>query len=196
MIPDANDLLETHTLSSAIDTAATVLKNDPTWPQQKQLSVKQGFCLKFINACCLRIPVSTTSYEWITTFSSIIFQIGSIFCSYSSMRGKQTLLCDSIPPEVTRNDSVREYFTWLQKLHAMLSDWKNRLDNEDANYDEIYWYCQNQRQIHNLAQAVSANGIVVTAKKLSDLRSAFLQYFEQLNQLLLRYISTDPKGGW
>ena len=78
----------------------------------------------------------------------------------------------------------------------MLSHWNSKLETETANYDEIFWYCQNQHQIHSLAQAVSADSAVVTADKLSHLHSTFLQNFEQLNMLLLRYISTDPKGGW
>ena len=186
---------------SAIDVTADILKKDPTWPVQKQLSVKQKFCLRFINTCCMRIPVSTSSFKWMTEYSAIISQIGSVFCSFSSMRkaeGKETLLSQSIPSDVSRNDLVIQYFDWIQKLHNMLSNWKSRLETETANYDEIFWYTQNQRQIHSLAQAVSADGVVVTAHKLSELRSTFLQNFEQLNVLLLRYISTesDPKGGW
>ncbi len=197
--PGARDLLEVPIYASAIEVTVNVLKKDPTWPLQKQLSVKQKFCLRFINTCCIRIPVSNTSLEWMTQYSALILEIGSVFCSFSSMRkadGMETLLSQSIPSKVSKNDLVVQYFSWIQRLHKMLSNWKSRLETETANYDEISWYSHNQRQIHELAQAVSADGVVVTAHKLSELRSTFLQNFEELNILLLRYISTDPKGGW
>lgn len=143
--------------------------------------------------------MSSRTFTSMTRYSDIISQIGSVFCSFASMRksdGKETLLAQSIPSEVSRRELVIQYFVWVRKLHKMLSNWKTRLETETANYDDIFWYYQNQQQIRNLAKAVSADGVTVTAHEVSDLRSTFLHYFEQLNVLLLRYISTDPKGGW
>ena len=164
-------------------------------------SLQQKFCLDLVNVCCTKIPASQHSFEWMKQFFSVIQQLGSIYFTYASSRkivGKGIILSDQLPSEVVKNSStaVSHYFEWIQKLHAILSVWYNMLENESADYDIIHMYNQNQRHIHNLAQAVSASGLVMSASKIVQLQHKFLQRFEEMNQLLLRYIPKDPKAGW
>jgi len=75
--------------------------------------------------------------------------------------------------------------------------WKTRLGNNNANYDEMHLYTQKQHYIHGIAQHVSAaTGLVISAESLVRLKKTFLEKFEELNILLLKYVPKDSKLGW
>lgn len=75
--------------------------------------------------------------------------------------------------------------------------WKTRLGNSDANYDEMHLYTQKQHNIHRIAEHVSvATGLVISAENLVRLKKTFLEKFEELNILLLKYVPEDSKLGW
>ncbi len=184
----------------ALDAIINVLKTNLQWMQEEP-SLKQSFCLRFLCACCARIPLNVMEFDWMKEYISIIKKLGEVFCAYSSSRQlvkEQTILCDCLPEEVEKSYSafVLQYFQWVQRLHRMLSSWKSKLDDQSANYDDIHWYHQNQRHIYNLAEAVRVTSLVLLPQKVSLVQHSFLQDFEELNQLLLRYISDEPNGGW
>ena len=183
-----------------MDAAISVLKTDLEWVQEEP-SLKQNFCLEFICAGCTRIPLNDVEFDWMREYIGIIKKLGEVFCSYSSSRQlvrEQTILSDCLPEEVVKSPStsVVQYFKWIQRLHRMLSVWKSKLDDQSANYDDIHWYHQNQRHIYLLAEAVRGTSLVLSSRKISDLRLSFLQDFEELNLLLLKYIPGEPKAGW
>ena len=114
------------------------------------------------------------------------------------MERRQSILLSELPEHVLSNPSsaVKQYFSWIQEIHQILSLWKSKLDNHTANYDEIYGYNQKRHYIHKIAQHVFASDLVISADTLARLDKAFLEKFEDLNFLLLRYIPGDPKPGW
>ena len=202
MILEANDLKEmsvnNRPVTTAIDTAVNVLKGDLTWVQREP-SLKQNFCLQFLCMCTTRIPVSSdTEFNWMREYSIIINKLGMVFHSYLKRARKQIILCGDLPEEVRKNPSrfVSKYFEWIQKLHIMLSSWSLKLDRNLANYDDIHWYHKDYYHIYKLAEAVAGTSLVLSSDKVSSLQLSFLEEFEKLNQLLLKYIPDDPKAGW
>ena len=181
-----------HAISASID----CLKGSSSNWVQKEPSIRQTFCLDFVNACCCRIPVVSSKLDWVGIYCTIIQQFGSI---YLSTYAKKMILSDELPQNILDNPStsVKQYFTWIQKIHEVMSTWKTRLDNKDANYDEMHLYTQKQDYIQRIAQNVSAaTGLVISAENLVHLRKTFLEKFEELNILLLKYVPGDSKLGW
>ena len=191
-------------LRKAIDTIVRTLTHDMSWLQSVP-SLKQMFCLDFVNVCCTRISIfsnrfgSIQSVNWVMfdKYFSLITKVGILYCSYSQSRQDQQL-CNSLPDVVARNpsSSVRSYFEWIQKFHLMFADWKSRLQEKEANYEEINWYFKSHAGMNNLAGAVAATSLVVSRIEVETLQNAFLEHFKKLNQLVLKYIPSDPKAGW
>ena len=167
-------------------------------------SPKQEFCLDFVNACCTRISIfsdrfaSIQAVDWtmFNKYFSLITKVGTLY-SYSKSKQDETL-CDALPDVVARHpsSSVRSYFEWIQKFHLMLACWKSRFEVKEANYEEINWYLKSHDNMHNLAGAISALSLVVSRVEVETLQNIFLEDFKKLNQLILRYIPSDPKAGW
>ena len=199
MITEPKDLLET-SLSPAIDTAVECLMCDQAWIDKP--SPTQMFCLKFVNACCTRIFMfckrfaSVESVDWVkfNTPFSVITKVGSPYCSYAKSRQEEINLSDALPATVDENPAALVYFKWVQRIHSMLARWKSRLQDKQASYEEIDWYCQYQEKIHKLANAIGAAKLIVS--NVSDLKDTFLHFYMLLNQLILKYISGDLKAGW
>ena len=165
-------------------------------------SPKQLFCLDFVNECCTRISnkfANIQSIDWamFSEYFSLITKVGTLY-SFSKSKQGQSTLCDALQVVVTRNpsSSVRSYFEWIQKFHLMFADWKSRLQEKKGSYEEISWYIQNSENIYSLASAVAATSLVVSEVEVKGLKDVFLENLKKLNQLVLRYIPSDPKSGW
>ena len=182
--------------SRAVTAAVDCLKGNSTWVK-KEPSVRQEFCLHFVNSCCIKIQPDSSTFVWVEEYSALIPQLGDIYCLYAR-RENQSILLSELPADVSSNPStaVKQYFLWIQKIHQVLSLWKSKLDNHAANYDEIYGYNHKRHYIHEIAQHVFASDLVISADTLTRLGKIFLEKFEELNFLLLRYIPEDPKPGW
>ena len=184
-----------HAISATVD----CLKSNSTW-WQREPSVRQQFCLDVVNACCTAIQVTSSSFGWVENNSMVIHQLGDIYSlSYVKWSDEQTCFADELPPEVVKNplSSVKQYFSWILKIHQVLQMWKTKLGNNVANYDEIHVYTQKQHYIQGIAQHVSAAAsLVISTENLFALKNNFLEKYEQLNILLLKYVPGDPKLGW
>ena len=180
----------------AISAAVNCLKSTSTWIQ-KEPSFRQMFCLQFVNTCFSRIQADSSAFGWVEEYSLIIHQLGDVYCSYAG-KSNQPILSDVLPQSVSRNPStaVKKYFSQVQKIHQILTQWKTKLDNNAANYDEIHMYMQKWQYIYEIAQHVSASDVVISQGNLKDLKKAFLVKFEDLNILLLKYVPGDSKPGW
>lgn len=181
----------------AIDATVKCLQSNNTWLERKP-SVKQTFCLDFVNACCTRIQI-ISAFDWVEIYPSIIEQFGAIYSKqyYDKMSVKQVLQ-DELPQRISESssNSVKKYFSWIQKVHHVLSSWKTKLSENDANYDEIHLYTQRRQCIQSIARHVSATSLVMSAENLTVLKNTFVKKFDELNFLLLKYVPEDPNFGW
>ena len=64
------------------------------------------------------------------------------------------------------------------------------------NYDDIMLYASYQAQLEELCSIVCVSVASLTAQNLQDVKTTFLQQFEQLNVFLLRYIPGQPDAHW
>ena len=179
----------------AVTATVDCLKSNSTWVQREP-SVRQTFCLDFVNTCCTRIPVASSTFGWVDKYSTIIQQFGDI---YLGLYARKIILSDELPQNILMNPStsVKQYFSWIQKIRQVMLTWKKKLSSSDANYDEIHVYTQKQRYIYLIAQHVlTTSSLVISAENLDALNRTFLEKYEQLNILLLKYVPGDPKLGW
>ena len=184
--------------SDAISATVNCLKSNPTWWQRaREPSLRQMFCLDFVNACCTEIQVTSSSFGWVDKYSNVIHQLGDIYSqSYAKRSDEQMTATDELPQNILKNPSVAKYFSWIQKIHQVMLTWKTKLGSNDANYDEIHVYSLKQHYIHEIAQHVSATSLVIPTENFIVLKDAFLEKFEELNILLLKYVPGDSKLGW
>ena len=200
MAPYSKDLQGTKLNPSwnhAVSAAVNCLKRSSSTWIRKAPSIRQTFCLDFVNICLSRIQATDSKFDWLEEYSALIRQLGEIYCSYAG-KSNLTILSDELPPEILSNPStaVKGYYFWIQKIHKILSQWKAKLDNNVANYDEIHVYIHKWKYIHDTAQSVSASDVVISVRRLRDIEETFLKWFEYLNILLLKYIQGDPKPSW
>lgn len=182
--------------SHAVSVAVDNLKCNSTWVEREP-SVRQTFCLDFVNSCCALIKASQNTFDWVEKYLNLIHRLGAIYCSYATKKGLTTLL-SALPEEVTMNSSsaVKRYFLWIQNIQNIVSTWKRNLISNAANYDEIHGYIHKQQKIYEIAQHVSATELVVSEEDLTCLNNTFLEKFEELNILLLKYVPGDSKPYW
>ncbi len=186
------------TLSKAIGVVVTYLNASLDWTR-KAPTLKQKLCLEFLITSLKRIPVSDVYTDWTKIYNTVLSQFGKVYCCYVRERKPKggAVLLGELPSEVQENpSSSMEYFQLIQKIHKVLKTWKSQLDCQSANYDLISAYREHYRYIHNVATAVSATGLVFNAFKLDDVQQSFLQQFEDINRIFLKYIHNDPKAGW
>ena len=92
--------------------------------------------------------------------------------------------------------SLSRYFQWVYRLQALLLEWKKNFEEQEVNYDEIVTYMSQHSQLKNLGQAICASSAIVDAKYTQDAQKMFVNGFEQLNILLIKYIPGQPDAKW
>ncbi len=199
IIPEAKDLRGTpkKPLGEAMAAVVEVLKAPMDWVKTKP-SVKQDFCLKFLNACLQRIPVSKDFTDWTKEYHVVLERIGTVYCSYDaeSMLQPPKTVSGKLSAEGNPSLSPKQYFHLILRIHEVLKGWERAIGDQTATYDFILAYKIQHRYICDVATAVSAKGLVVAVKRITDIEQAFLKEVENLNLLLLKYIPEDPKGRW
>ncbi len=196
VIPEEKDMQGTAvkpSLSKAIGVTVDCLKDSLSWVH-KEPSLKQKFCLDFLNACFQQIPVSESSTDWAEKYRTVLWKLGEVFDA-ARKQCKDVATLFELPSEVSF-PSPRQYFHLMERIHKILMTWKSMIEDKAANYDFILEYKNHYRHISNLATAVSATGLIVSSQKAMDAQLMFLQQFERMNQLLIKYIQDDPKAGW
>ena len=64
------------------------------------------------------------------------------------------------------------------------------------NYDEILTYADHKSHLENLGQAIFAFSAIVDTKDMQTVKNTFLNAFEQLNVLLIKYVPGQPNVNW
>ena len=77
----------------------------------------------------------------------------------------------------------------------MLS-WRDRILDEKLNYDEIMHYANSQAALQELGDALCASSTIIEPREMQKHKNTFLENFETLNMLLLKYIHGRPELKW
>ena len=110
-----------------------------------------------------------------------------IVCKYIS------LLCDCVYLYIIR---TCRYFQWVRQVQTVLLMWQTKVQEKELNYDNILLYADFQKRIEPVGHAIGAISSVIEPHVISEQKNSFLQLFEQLNALLLRYIPGKPEVKW
>ena len=88
------------------------------------------------------------------------------------------------------------YFEWVRQVQIVVLTWQRKVQEKELNYDDILLYALFQNGIELIGHAVGAISTVIEPHVISEQKNNFLQLFEQLNVLLLRYIPGKPEVNW
>ncbi len=183
---------------TAIECAATVLRESFTWVNTHPLTPKQKFCLLFVSSCCVKIPISESSCDWVQRHSTAISLVGHIHHKFVTSAGIHQTFEAGLPDKVTERPpkAALEYFRWIRKIHQALAAWRTSLENDSANYRIVHSYKSNHSHMYNVCRELCALLLLVPKAKVEATDLSYLQRFEELNQILLRYIPEDRSAGW
>lgn len=164
------------------------------------ISSRLEFCWGVVGSCCAKMPVSD-SLEWAKSYYHIIDQLGriySVFCKAQTLEDTKSVLNDeTMPADVAQSscEGVKEFFGWLSRAQQALAVWREKFTSKKINYDEIMLYTEVYSLLNRAATSISANSLVVDAQYVQAIRTDFLQAFELLNIMLIRYIRDHPEAG-
>ena len=88
------------------------------------------------------------------------------------------------------------YFEWVLQVQTVVFAWHYRVSGRELNYDEILLYASVQKEIQSLSDAISASSSILEPYILQQQKNTFLEYFEHLHIMLLRYIPGKQEVGW
>ena len=77
-----------------------------------------------------------------------------------------------------------------------MKEWQVKILHQEANYDEILMYTSSLTHLYSLGNTLCSASLICDAYDLNHLKSTFLQEFETLNILLLKYIPEQPDAKW
>ena len=82
----------------------------------------------------------------------------------------------------------------MHQVQAVLSEWHQRFNEQQVNYDEILFYASHQKELEKLHQTICASSPIV--KDIQSTKSMLLTAFEELNILLIKYIPSKADTKW
>ena len=88
------------------------------------------------------------------------------------------------------------YFEWVREVQTVIVTWQRRVLQKELNYDDIIQHALVLNGIGPIADAIGATSSILESRVLLEQKNTFLEYFEQLNMLLLRYIPGQPDAKW
>ena len=84
----------------------------------------------------------------------------------------------------------------MHQIQKILLEWKQKFTQQQINYDEILIYASYQSQLKHLGQVVCASSAIMDTQDTLAMKNMFLDAFEQLNILLIKYIPGQPDAKW
>ncbi len=165
------------------------------------LSSRLEFCWGVVGSCCDKMPV-TESLEWAKAYYHIIDQLGKIYSVFTQAQAqeetKSVLNDETMPRDISQSTSegVKKFFNWLSKAQQILAGWRENFTSKRINYDTIMMYKEVYSLLCRAAASISANTLVVDSQYVKAVRADFLQAFELLNMILIRYIKNQPEVGY
>lgn len=165
------------------------------------LSSRLDFCWGVVGSCCAKMPVSE-SLEWAKSYYHVIDQLGkiySVYCQRQAGEDTRSVLNEETMPLDVANSScegVKMFFDWLSRAQQVLAAWREKFTAKKVNYDSIQLYLEVYGLLNRAATSLTANSLVVDSHYVHAVKTDFLQAFELLNIMLLRYISGQPDAGY
>lgn len=84
----------------------------------------------------------------------------------------------------------------MAKIHSCLQSWSDKFYLRSVGYDEIDLYSSNHDNLITLGDTLCSSSLIVKVEEVDKIKKNFLEIFEILNVLLLRYIPGQPSAKW
>ena len=84
----------------------------------------------------------------------------------------------------------------MRQVQRVVLTWQRNVTERELNYDGIMLYAVYQKGVEDIGHAISATSTLIEPQAISEQKNTFLEYFEQLNMMLLRYIPGKPEVKW
>ena len=82
------------------------------------------------------------------------------------------------------------------QAQQLFARWKKKFTQKKVTFDQILQYAKHFSYINRVAASLSVEFMVVDTADVSALQTKFLQDYELLNILILRYVPGHPEAGW
>ena len=88
------------------------------------------------------------------------------------------------------------YFQWVRQVQRIMQTWQKHFIEKELNFEDIMLYANYQSGLEGLGHALCATSTVIDPHSIQEYKTSFLQNFEMLNVLLLKYIPDKPEAKW
>ena len=163
---------------------------------------KEKFCWGIVATLCKQIQPKQDSFQWAESHANIIEKMGEIYGLYCKMwdfepESVQCILQKELSPDICRSlPEAKNYYEWIQQIHNIFSNWNDNLLHQTINYYDMLELANSHSSICKVAKAVCAMSIIATDEDILEMKNTYLQNFEELNLLLLRYVPEVPRAKW
>ena len=184
-----------------LSTVINVLSKN-VWPQVNPPTRKEKFCWGVVNTFCERIQPRQDSFHWAESFEIVIEKMGEIYGLYCQKRNMKRESEHCILQEKLRSDicrsapESRRYYMWVQQIHKVFSNWYSKIMQNAINHDDMLDLAKSHSSICKVAKAVCAMSKIVPDEYIAKMKKTYLEDFEKLNVLLLRYVPEVPRAKW
>ena len=169
---------------------------------QDNLTRKERFCWGVVTTFCDRIQPQQDSFQWMEPFTAIIEKMGELYHLYCQTQhikrgAEQSITQERVKLAIRRcsPDAVK-YYEWVREVHKFLSDWKKKIMLQDVTHDDIVNYESSRTSLCKVAKALCAAGMIIEPQYIAEIRRNYLQDFEKLNLLLIKYVPEVPRVRW
>jgi len=163
---------------------------------------KEKFCWGVVATFCERIQPKQDSFQWAESHANVIEKMGDIYWLYCQRQNfkrdsDQCILKGKLRPDICScQPEARKYYMWIQQIHNVFSYWNHKLLILATNHDDMLTFACSHSSICKVAKAVCAMSIILEDEYLAKMKIQYLQNFEELNLLLLRYVPEVPRAKW
>ena len=163
---------------------------------------KEGFCWGVVTTFCERIRPRQDSFQWTESHASVIEKLGEIYGLYCQRQHfkrehQQCILREKLRPNIcTCSPEAKKYYVWIQQIHNVFSNWNENILCQAINHDDMLELASSHSSICKVAKAVCAMSTIVPDEDIARMKRTYLEDFEELNLLLLRYVPEVPRVKW
>ena len=126
-------------------------------------------------------------------------EIYRFYCQRQNFKHEshKCILMEKLRPDICSClPEARKYYVWIQQIHEVFSHWNHKFQILAANHDDMLTLTCSHSSICKVAKAVCAMSIIVSGEHIAKMSRVYLQDFEELNLLLLRYVPEVPRAKW
>ena len=158
-----------------------------------QVSDVDKFYWHFISSCCKHIRPSGGNLVKLTTYSFAIDKLGKIFQQYCMIKNISESVTCRIPQDISNAD-IKDYFSWICEIQTVVDKWRQKILEEQFNYDEISMYSTSTHlsAFEQIAKAVKAD-LVFDVTALLELKDRFSVVYAELRSILVK---GNKELGW